>query len=194
MIHTLRHLDDDRPINWAELLRAVNGSLTHRAQQLAGAMQSPPATAEDVLGTTLVIAIVIPNGSEATVELVQIGDSEAWLLGPGGRFSPLLAQKTSAGAELMGSAVTGIPREPVIFRHQHAVLAKDHVLLLGTDGFGDPLGDGTGLVGELFARELATIPRPLRFAHLLDFSRETFDDDRTLIAVWPTSSQGRHTR
>jgi hypothetical protein len=30
------------------------------------------------------------------------------------------------------------------------------------------------------------MPLPGRaLAHLLDFSRETFDDDRTLVALWP---------
>lgn len=55
---------------------------------------------------------------------------------------------------------------------------------------GDPLGDGDGRVGALFARHLAVPPTPLRLAHVLDFSHETFDDDRTLVAVWPNSSAG----
>ena len=63
-------------------------------------------------------------------------------------------------------------------------LAAEAVLLVGTDGIGDPLGDGSGKVGELFARMLAQPPPPLALAHLLDFSRDTFDDDRTLIAIW----------
>jgi hypothetical protein len=28
-------------------------------------------------------------------------------------------------------------------------------------------------------------PSLIEFAHAVDFSRETFDDDRTLVAVWP---------
>jgi hypothetical protein len=71
-------------------------------------------------------------------------------------------------------------------------LTASEVLLVGTDGFGDPLGDGTGPVGALFARHLAVPPTPLRLAQLLDFSRETFDDDRTLVAVWPGGSRGTH--
>jgi hypothetical protein len=59
------------------------------------------------------------------------------------------------------------------------------VLLVGTDGFGDPLGDGDGKVGQLFAEHLKMPPPPRALAHLLDFSRETFDDDRTLLAIWP---------
>ncbi|MGH3832079.1 MAG: hypothetical protein ACRDRS_16810 [Pseudonocardiaceae bacterium] len=66
-------------------------------------------------------------------------------------------------------------------------LALGTVLLVGTDGFGDPLGDGSGLVGDLFREVLASPPPPLGLAHALDFSRETFDDDRTLLVVWPQS-------
>jgi hypothetical protein len=61
------------------------------------------------------------------------------------------------------------------------------VLLIATDGIGDPLGTGQGGVGNLF-REVLTKPTPpslIEFAHAVDFSRETFDDDRTLVAVWP---------
>jgi hypothetical protein len=64
-------------------------------------------------------------------------------------------------------------------------LAHGEVLLIGTDGFGDPLGDGTGPVGAHFAVRLARPRPPIAFAHDLDFSRETFDDDRTLLAIWP---------
>ena len=66
-----------------------------------------------------------------------------------------------------------------------ARLSPTQILLVGTDGFSDPLGDGDGLVGALFARHLTTPPPPVWLAHVLDFSRETFDDDRTLLAVWP---------
>jgi hypothetical protein len=59
------------------------------------------------------------------------------------------------------------------------------VLLIGTDGFGDPVGDGRGVVAQLFCGELERPVPPLGFAHLLDFYRETFDDDRTLVALWP---------
>ena len=54
-------------------------------------------------------------------------------------------------------------------------------------GIGDPLGTGHGPVGDLF-RDLLDRPYPpslIEFAHAVDFSRETFDDDRTLVAVWP---------
>lgn len=89
---------------------------------------------------------------------------------------------------LGGDGVTRVPRtvEPIVVD-----LHPGEVLLIGTDGFGDPLGTGEGGVGNLFRQLLgqARPPSQLEFAHALDFSREAFDDDRTLVAVWPPESR-----
>ena len=115
--------------------------------------------------------------------MIQIGDSSAWVLRDG-RYHPLLDQKHDPQAEVITSAVSPLPRIPDYVKPEHLRLQHDEVLLIGTDGFGDPLGDGDGKVGQLFAGHLATPPSGRELAHLLDFSRETFDDDRTLVAVW----------
>ena len=47
-----------------------------------------------------------------------------------------------------------------------------------------PLAGGDGRGGPTLARELARPPDVVDFARLLDFSRSTYDDDRSLIAVW----------
>jgi hypothetical protein len=109
-----------------------------------------------------------------------------------GAYAALLPGKAGAGDgadaadQVLDNAVLA-PLPALAAQPETALvrLSPQHVLLVGTDGFGDPLGDGDGLVGQLFARELAAPPSPLWYAHLLDFSRETFDDDRTLVAVWP---------
>jgi hypothetical protein len=59
------------------------------------------------------------------------------------------------------------------------------VLLLCTDGLALPLAGGTGEVAQTLARELARPPDIVDFARLVDFSRSTYDDDRSLVAVWP---------
>ena len=56
--------------------------------------------------------------------------------------------------------------------------------MLCTDGLALPLAGGGGEVGATLARELARPPDIVDFARLLDFSRSTYDDDRSLIAVW----------
>jgi hypothetical protein len=64
-----------------------------------------------------------------------------------------------------------------------------------TDGIGNPPGSGQGGVGNLFRDVLirSSAPSLIEFAHAVDFSRETFDDDRTLVAVWPRKESSRST-
>jgi hypothetical protein len=98
-----------------------------------------------------------------------------------GRFEALFDPKTAVIAE---TAVIALPRVPDL-DVRGGPLAPGEALLVGTDGFGVPLGDSTGPVGAHFAARLARPRPPVAFAHDLDFSRETFDDDRTLLAIWP---------
>ena len=99
---------------------------------------------------------------------------------------PFQMKLDEAGAVVDGAVSTPLPAlPPILPRPASVTLEPGHVLLVGTDGFGDPLGTGRGEVGMAFAGELREPPGTLRFASLLDFSRETYDDDRTLVALWP---------
>jgi hypothetical protein len=118
--------------------------------------------------------------------LVSAGDSVAWLLS-GEEFIEVLVGKTVSDSGIASSAVVGLPRVPNDVVPMVVEVADGDVLLIGTDGIGDPLGTGQGGVGNLF-REVLTrpeVPSLIEFAHAVDFSREAFDDDRTLVAVWP---------
>jgi hypothetical protein len=64
-------------------------------------------------------------------------------------------------------------------------IAEGDVLVLATDGFAEPLGDGAGDLGRLFGDGLATPPPMTRLAWMLDFAGGSSDDDRTVLAVWP---------
>ncbi|MGK4579236.1 protein phosphatase 2C domain-containing protein [Kitasatospora sp. HPMI-4] len=142
--------------------------------------------------TTLVAGVVRAAGDALEVEVFRIGDSGAWLLDrAGGGYHPLFGGKAVPGTPLVGNEVSPLPLVPD--RPETAVgrLAEPWTLLVATDGFGDPLGEGDGRVGELFARQLASPPPPLWLGHVLDFTRETFDDDRTLLAIWPRAEGAR---
>ena len=99
----------------------------------------------------------------------------------------ILTGKTMPAAGVASSAVVGLPRLPAETIPMIVDIADDDVLLIATDGIGDPLGSGQGGVGNLFRDVLTrpSAPSLIEFAHAVDFSRETFDDDRTLVAVWP---------
>jgi hypothetical protein len=175
MLHALDR--DPERVDWFDIVRRTVSAMGGR---LGGG-----ADIEKRFATTLVAGIVqIPPGGGARATIIQVGDSSAWLFYHG-QFSPVLDHKMAGHPTFVSSGVVPLPRMPDEVRPVEVEVAPDAVLLIGTDGFGDPLGDGTGLVGQLFAKALRSVPPPLGMAHLLDFSRETFDDDRTLVAVWP---------
>ncbi|BBY05025.1 hypothetical protein MNVI_03430 [Mycobacterium noviomagense] len=182
------HLGDDTAdTDWLTMLKTTAWALSERAQTLLGLDAPDPVRAEQELATTLACAVIEPTGPHSLRAcLVSAGDSAAWLLSAG-RFVEVLAGKTVTASGIASSAVIGLPRVPTEVTPAVVDVAYDDVLLIGTDGIGDPLGAGQGGVGDLF-REVLTKPSPpslIEFAHAVDFSRETFDDDRTLVAVWP---------
>ena len=86
---------------------------------------------------------------------------------------------------LIGGGVEALPRHTNPAVAEPRALGPEDVLLVCTDGLALPLADGKGEVGRTLTRELANPPDIVDFARLLDFSRSTYDDDRTLVAVWP---------
>ncbi|MGW0809072.1 protein phosphatase 2C domain-containing protein [Nonomuraea sp. NPDC002799] len=158
----------------------------HRQAATMSRQEPDLAQVEELLATTLVAGTARPGADGIEVSLFRVGDSGAWALDlTGPRFRPLFGAKTEG--DVVPSSVTALPRVPPELEQWSGTVVPGEVFLIGTDGFGDPLGDGDGQVGALFAEHLATPPSPPWLAHLLDFSRETFDDDRTLLALWPRS-------
>ncbi|MBM9509642.1 protein phosphatase 2C domain-containing protein [Actinacidiphila acididurans] len=174
-------------IDWKHVVDSAAYQLVARVAGTGGPALAASKEAERRYATTLVAgAVQVREHGVLSLALVQAGDSGAWLLHRGsGHYEPLLATKFSAGDAVISSAVTPLPRVPSPVVATTALLPPGAVLLVGTDGFGDALGDGTGAVGRLFHDHLSTPPPARGLAHLLDFSRETFDDDRTLLAIWP---------
>ncbi|MFF0388287.1 protein phosphatase 2C domain-containing protein [Kitasatospora sp. NPDC004615] len=180
-----------RPVEWAAVLRDAAAALLERGAALLDDPAPDPAKVERLLATTLVVGTACPVPGGLDVALSRVGDSGAWALDlHHAAYRALFAPKSAPDAEVVSNAVVPLPRCPEPAELAGCQLTAGQVLLVGTDGFGDPLGDGTGLVGALFARQLATEPSAAWLAHVLDFSRETFDDDRTLIALWPVAEPG----
>ena len=171
-------------IDWKSMVESTAWALVQQAQAIDPACDNAEL-AEEMLATTLVCAVVdARDEGKFAAEIVTVGDSSAWQLTSSG-YTRLVGGKAEGDGGVSSSAVCGLPRVPRDVQVTQAVLSADDVLLLGTDGFGDPLGGGDGAVGRLFAEVLCPGPPSLtEFGHALDFSRETFDDDRTLVAVW----------
>jgi serine/threonine protein phosphatase PrpC len=174
-----RQLDDGRDsVNWGPVFEQAAWALVEEHRRASG---SPDAGVEDASGslaTTLLVATV--RGSD--VEVAAVGDSPAFLLKDKG-YDAVVGEHTSLDG-LVGGGVEALPRSATASQVARCSLDGGGVLLLCTDGLAMPLAGGGGEVGAALARELARPPDIIDFARLLDFSRSTYDDDRSLIAVW----------
>ncbi|CAK7283993.1 protein phosphatase 2C domain-containing protein [Streptomyces sp. RM1] len=192
-VERILHLLDQGPgpLDLADAAAHAASRLGELARWVLGTGDPGTEEVARLCATTLVAGAVRPAAGGPRVELFRIGDSGAWLLDrASGRYHQVFASKTGTDAVLVTNEVAPLPRIPDALEQAAFHLSDRMVLLTGTDGFGDPLGDGDGAIGALFARHLAEPPPPLWLGHVLDFSRETFDDDRTLLAVWPQAAAG----
>ncbi len=171
--------------DWTRVLQAAAYQLVMRVAGGREPGERDRAEAARQLATTLVTGTVAArDDGRMDVTVVRAGDSSAWCL-HGGGYHALLHDGSAEDGDISSTAVVALPRLLPRTRPITYTLPADSVVLVGTDGFGVPLGDGSGPVGEIFAGALQNgPPEPRMLAHLLDFSRETFDDDRTLLAVW----------
>ncbi|MFD8619434.1 protein phosphatase 2C domain-containing protein [Streptomyces sp. NPDC059513] len=175
-------------LDWDRLLITVHWQLIEQARRIVHRPDAGPCIAEELLATTLVAGLAMPTRRGIVVSVVSVGDSGVWEIRHG-RIARVIGGKLGHPDEPLSSAVDPMPRLPANGSGPHTFrLDPGTVVLVGTDGFGDALDDaGTGPVASLFIRELRRPVPPLRFAHLVDFSRRTFDDDRTLLALWPAT-------
>ena len=168
-----RHLDEG-PIDWPNVFEQAAWALVSEERR---------GEATGSLATTLLVAAVSVDESGAVaVQAAAVGDSPAFRL-HSRQYHPIVGQPVHED-DLIGGGVQALPRDAGAAEVGDCALEPGDVLLLCTDGLALPLGDGTGELGRAFARELATPPDVVDFARLLDFSRSTYDDDRTLVAVW----------
>ncbi len=157
-------------VDWANVFEQAAWSLVSEERRL----ELPAGS----LATTLLVATI---GADA-VALAAVGDSPAFRL-RGRDYDQLVGSRPSEDG-LIGGGVQALPRDAGSVELGETRLDPGDVLLLCTDGVALPLGGGEGELGRALARELATPPDVVDFARLLDFIRSTYDDDRTLVAVW----------
>ena len=183
----LRGLEQDpEELAWNDVFQQAAWALIDEQRRSDGATRSGVPQAAAALATTLTVAAITAGASAAPrVRVAAVGDSPALLLRDRD-FSRLLDGELR-GDGLIGGAVQALPRHAGSWTSAEGELTPGAALLVATDGLALPLGDGSGEVGAVFARELQRVPEVIDFARLLDFSRSTYDDDRTLVAVWPPS-------
>jgi serine/threonine protein phosphatase PrpC len=169
-----RHLDAGT-IDWTNVFEQAAWALLSEEGRLREDAGS--------LATTLLVAAISAGDLEAVaVQVAAVGDSPAFRLR--GRSYDLVVGARPQDDELIGGGVLALPRDAGTPEVGDCTLGPGEALLLCTDGVALPLAGGEGELGRTLARELGTPPDVVDFARLLDFSRSTYDDDRTLIAVW----------
>ena len=151
------------------------------------------APARDKLGhevaATVVIAVVavsVSAGDARSAWFARVGDSAAHVLGPSGWRAVFPATK--------GSATAALPDSLDRIEQVTVELAPDDAILLMTDGIDKPLGGGRGEVGRFLAERWRRPPDPLAFMLDVQFERKTFDDDRTVVGIWPSAAVGANGR
>src|SRR5664280_756229 len=177
-------LDRGQCIQWGELVRGAAWAVVEAHRQLTQTPRDPSA-AERYCACTLIAAAIRP-GKDGCAEVsgAGVGDSALGVLA-GDRIDRLTGGKPDDDSGIVAQAVVGLPRVPAELAEVRYTQRAGEVLLIGTDGIWDPLGAGTGLLGDLLRAALGTgPPDQVQFCRIVDFSRETFDDDRTLVAVW----------
>lgn len=141
--------------------------------------------ARTIMATTAVAFAVAatrtPDGLVPYAVAVASGDSSALVLSDG-RWHPITAVKNADG-EVASNAVLALPRQ-VQARPVSGFLRPGEALVIISDGLGDPLGQGTGVVGRFLAAQWSRPPDLLAFAAQAAFYRRTFTDDRTAVVVW----------
>ena len=139
----LDQLDRDVwPFDFQKVMASAASALRQRAADRLGAADPSAEQVEKLLATTLVAGVVLPGPSGPSAELVRIGDSCAWVLDRGtGEYRALFRPKSEH--VVLPNSVTSLPRVPRQLEHAVLRLEPRLVLLVGTDGFADPLGNGT---------------------------------------------------
>jgi serine/threonine protein phosphatase PrpC len=174
-----RQLDDGgESVDWRPVFEQAAWALVEEHRRACDDPAGGVDEAAGSLSTTLLVAAI----SDAGVQVAAVGDSPAFLL-TGKVYDPVVGEAERDDG-LVGGGVDALPRFAGAISVSRCSLDPGAILLLCTDGLALPLADGTGEVGRALARELAHPPDVVDFARLLDFSRSTYDDDRSLIAVW----------
>lgn len=175
-------------LDWRALAQDVAYALAVSAKMLFDLNEPDPVRAMQELSTTLVGGVIQPvEDGVVQAHLFSIGDSGAWVLTDAGDFIEVLGGKTTSEAGLSSAEVAALPQIPEQLPSTTIEIRHGDILLVGSDGIGDPLGSGTGSVGDLLREVLSPYwpPSLVELSHAVDFSRENFDDDRTLVALWP---------
>lgn len=162
--------DDPREAGGAALIDEVRSHLLTVAADLG--------TDPKALSTTLVVAYLSPvDGGGAEGWVTCVGDSGYTVVGDTGELA-------APSDELLHDTTTAaLPTAVGEIRHRELVLSGNQTLLLWTDGF-EPMLQLPGVRHHFEQVFASPPPAPAEFLWHLDTRLKSYDDDRTVAAVW----------
>ncbi|MGW4210930.1 protein phosphatase 2C domain-containing protein [Lentzea sp. NPDC004789] len=185
-----RRLERDGPekIDWTAVLHLLADEVeSYGRAELALADREQVAATLAATALFAVVDLAPDEPGALPVHVMQFGDSSAWLLRPDQErpWTPLQPVKNE-GSVIASSATAAVPLVPQrLPASVETWIADGEALVLMTDGVGDALGSGEGEVGRFLTSCWSEPPEALTFASQVNFGRRSFDDDRTVVAVWP---------
>ena len=166
---------------WPEAFFRANEALREFAAESADE-EGTGSAAVDPATTAAALAVHREAGNWVG-DLAWVGDSTAWHLVDGARWTPLSGVEADHESGWNSTAVRPMPSgdgdcSATLFR------VTGGALFLMTDGVSNPLS-WSSRVRETLARGWAQMPDPFTFAAQVGFARKTHIDDRTVIGIWP---------
>lgn len=141
-----------------------------------------------MVSATLTVAAVErkaqADGSRHAI-IHAVGDSPALRLDPESATWTYLTPTDDGPSNVVRSWVPDRAAEFISFG---VTIPAGSVLVLASDGFTTPLGDGSGPLGTDLAARWAAGPREL-LAFLVDLSFNAYHDDKTVVALWNPATE-----
>lgn len=178
---------------------ALIGAAAHQVRLVAEQAVTPDPGLDDLARLNVLAAAAATTFSCVVMDMRDGEPEQEYLSGSGVAIGDSSVVRLSeAGFEFLGGAKSedpgGLARSEVLPLPYFAPstiepfsvdLYADEYLLVGTDGVWDALGGGGGRLGSALGRVLRRAqPSMTEFGHVVDFAKDTFDDDRTLAALW----------
>lgn len=165
-----------------EILRAANDHL----------LESIPINDAGfpVGGTTLtLVEVPLVDGEIGAAKIAWVGDSPVWLLS-GGKWSEVAAPGGEGDA--FAAPIVALPSSTAVVQLATTPAGVGGIFVM-TDGVGVPLRNSSE-VQQALAAWWAEPPGIYAFGAQVEFARQSFQDDRTVVGVWaarPPADSGK---
>ncbi|MEV5408981.1 protein phosphatase 2C domain-containing protein [Thermopolyspora sp. NPDC052614] len=171
---------------WRPLITYVSDEIRQATEALGPARQGTNTNRTPIArpATTLTVA-VLPADGAGTGVCAAVGDSPAIRV-DGGRWQALVGAVHRGG--LSDNITTALPGDPGNVEVQTFEWGHSDLLILTSDGFAAGIAGGHTPLAQRLAETWRTPPSLTDFVREVDFRLSTFDDDRTVVALWA----GRH--